>query len=65
MQLVRLLKDAGIGAGHGGNTEARRQRKVLFVKEIVSGGTGAPAPTVATREYTKSHVRVFVSVDGC
>ena len=58
MQLVQLLKDAGIGDCSGASMKAQRQRRVWFVNEVVGRGTGAPPPAVIP-DYTRTHVRLF------
>ena len=49
MQLVVLLKQAGVRGGNGGDMKARRRRKVWFVQEIVGRVTGAPPPAPTSR----------------
>ena len=59
MQLVRLLKDAGVGGGGGGARKVRRQQKVWFVNEVVGRGTGAPAPAMSPNN-TRTQVCLYV-----
>ena len=46
LELVQLLKRAGVGGARGGDVKAKRRRKVRFVQEIVGRDTGAPTPAL-------------------